>query len=442
MTELLSADSLISVFNKCRQANRIIIGYSGGVDSHVLLHVCAGIPLLKEKITAVYVHHGLQVEADAWAVHCATVASELAVDFKMLRVNALPDRGESPEEAARNARYSALKSLVNEADVLLVAQHREDQLETVLLQLFRGSGLKGLSGMPESMVFGKGQLLRPFLNVSKQVIDEYAVANGLKWITDPSNFSNDYDRNYLRNDILPLLKQRWSAIDKTVSRSSKHCASAQVLLSELANDLFNAVFNTADKTLSINQLQTLDISKQVLVIREWFQFLGLKMPSEAFVERLRTEVMLARQGGDPILAGRGYSIRRYRDNLFCLKNKEVDHIAETIWGAGLLSVKISKQQTLQISPAGQGISLEKWQQSIVTVRVRKGGEKLRLPNREGRHDLKDLFQEAGIPPWERDAIPLIYFDDELVAVGDLWVSADYYQDNSNSPCACLQLRKE
>ena len=133
MIELLSADSL-SVFQQCRQAPRIMIGYSGGVDSHVLLHVYTSLLEFKDKITAVYVHHGLQAEADAWAVHCKNITTELGVEFKVLRVNALPDQGESPEEAARNARYTALKALIDEDDVLLVAQHREDQLETVLLQ--------------------------------------------------------------------------------------------------------------------------------------------------------------------------------------------------------------------------------------------------------------------------------------------------------------------
>ena len=439
MSELLSADSLVSVFQQCRQAARIIIGYSGGVDSHVLLHVCAAMPEFKDKICAVYVHHGLQVEADLWAVHCEKIAAELQVGFKVLRVNASPESGESPEEAARNARYAALKTLIEENDVLLVAQHREDQLETVLLQLFRGGGLKGLSGMPEAMAFGKGQLLRPFLNVSKRAIDDYALENGLTWITDPSNFSNDYDRNFLRNDVLPLLKDRWPACDKTVSRSAKHCAHAQELLSEQAHEFFKTVFNIGDNTLLINQLEVLDVSKQALVIREWFEFLGYKMPSEAFVKRLRTEVMMARQDSDPILSGQGYVVRRYRDKLYCLEDKREEGVVETTWKSDEYSVKVSKYKALKVIQAESGIVLEQWQKSIVTVRARKGGEKLRLPSREGHHALKDLFQEAGIPPWERQSIPLVYLNDELAVVGDLWISADFYQANTGGICVCLQL---
>ena len=155
----------------------------------------------------------------------------LGVDFILLRVNAVASQGESPEEAARNARYTALKSLIGINDVLLVAQHRDDQLETVLLQLFRGSGLRGLSAMPEIMAFGQGLMLRPLLNVSKLAIDDYARAHALIWVDDPSNLSNEYDRNFLRNAVLPLLKQRWPACDKTVARSARHCADAQVVIS-------------------------------------------------------------------------------------------------------------------------------------------------------------------------------------------------------------------
>ena len=439
MLELLSADSLVSVFKQCEQAAHIIIGYSGGVDSHVLLHVCANHPAFKNKLTAVYVHHGLQTEADAWAEHCANITTQLGVEFKVLRVNASPAQGESPEEAARNARYSALKTLVAKDAVLLVAQHREDQLETVLLQLFRGSGLKGLSGMPEAITFSKGQLLRPFLNVSKQTIDSYAVENALTWITDPSNFSNDYDRNFLRNEVLPLLKQRWPACDKTVSRSAKHCAEAQTLISEQAHELFSQVYNVIDKTLSITQLISLDIAKQDLVIREWFKLLGYKMPSAAFVKRLRAEVVLARQDSDPILTGAGYTVRRYRDKLYCLTSDTPETIQKIVWPTGESSVNVSERQVLELVNANAGISFDQWQQSIVTVQARKGGEKLRLPNRTGRHALKDLFQEAGIPPWERELTPLIYLNEELVAVGDLWISADYYQVSSSYPCVKLKL---
>jgi tRNA(Ile)-lysidine synthase len=441
MTELLSLHSIESALNQCSNPEHIYIGYSGGVDSHVLLHLCASITTLKDKITAVYVHHGLQAEAESWAKHCEKTSESLGVDFIMLRVNAAASQGESPEEAARNARYTALKSLIGVNDVLLVAQHREDQLETVLLQLFRGSGLRGLSGMPEIMIFGQGKMLRPLLNVSKPAIDNYAQVHGLNWVDDPSNLSNDYDRNFLRNTVLPLLKQRWPACDKTVARSAGHCVDAQIVISALAEELFYRVFNVTDKTLCISRLQSYEIAQQQLVIREWLQALKLKMPAQAFVKRLQSEVLSAREDSDPVLSGQGYCVRRYRDKLYCLKQAAAETLQDSIWSAGQTSIKVSDHQTLSCVPSSAGICLEQWQDATIVVKARKGGEKIRLPGHKGHHALKKLFQETGIPPWERATIPLVYLDGKLAAVGDLWISADFYREKMQG-CISLSLKRE
>jgi len=421
------------------ERQRFYIAYSGGVDSHVLLHCCASITHLKDKLTAVYVHHGLQAEAESWAKHCEKTAKDLGVEFLTLRVNANAAPGESPEEAARNARYAALKSLIKADDALLLAQHREDQLETVLLQLFRGSGLRGLSGMPERMAFGAGVMLRPLLNTPKQAISDYAHAHQLSWVEDPSNQSNDYDRNFLRNAVVPLLKQRWSAIDKTVARSAKHCADAQVLVDEVADELFGAVFNPVDKTLSISRLAEHHSHPQQLIVRHWFRHRGLKMPAQAKVERILNEVVAAAGHRDPVLSGQGYSIRRYRDKLYCLTNLSGTEPQDRVWPAGQASIKITDDRTLSCESSSKGISRERWQDASVEVRFRRGGEKIRLPGREGHHSLKNLFQEAGIPPWERDVMPFIYLNDTLAAVGDLWISAAFYSEKTQD-CISLSLQ--
>ena len=436
MTELLSSHSIESALKQCNNPARVYIGYSGGVDSHVLLHLCTSITRLKDKITAVYVHHGLQAEAESWARHCKKTTESLGIDFILLRVNADARQGESPEEAARNARYNAFRSLIGVDDVLLIAQHREDQLETVLLQLFRGSGLRGLSAMPEIMAFGHGVMLRPFLNVSKLAIDDYAQAHALNWVDDPSNLSNDYDRNFLRNAVLPLLKQRWPACDKTVARSARHCADAQVVISAVAEELFLQVFNIADKTLCISQLKSYEITQQQLVIRTWFQVLNLKMPAQAFVERLQSEVLLAREDSDPVLSGQGYCVRRYRDKLYCLKKVSTEIVRDSVWPTGQASIRVSDHQILFCVVSSVGICREQWQSAAIVVKARHGGEKIRLPGRQGHHALKKLFQEAGIPPWEREAIPLVYLDGKLAAVGDLWISADFYSEKMQD---CIRL---
>jgi tRNA(Ile)-lysidine synthase len=298
-----------------RTLNRIFIGYSGGIDSHVLLHACAQIHEFKNQITAVYIHHGLQKEADDWAIHCEKTAEDLGVLFLQIRVNANPRCRESPEEAARNARYDAFKNLINENDVLLIAQHREDQLETVLLQIFRGSGLKGLAGMPEKMAFSKGHLLRPLLNIGKDAINAYALENQLVWIEDPSNQRTIYDRNFLRQDIIPKLKQRWQSLDKTVSRTATHCAEAEFLISNFTQTQFQTVLNE-DKSLDIAKLLVFSKIEQRLILREWFAFLHLKMPSQDFLQRIIDEVIFAGIDRHPILHKKGVTICRKKNTLF------------------------------------------------------------------------------------------------------------------------------
>ena len=441
MAELLSSLSIESALTQYHNPPHIYIGYSGGIDSHVLLHLCASMAHLKEKITAVYVHHGLQLEADAWAEHCKKTATDLGVDFKVIRVDAIAGQGESPEEVARNARYTALRTLIETDDLLLVAQHREDQLETVLLQLFRGSGLSGLSAMPAFINFGKGVLLRPLLDTPKIAVEDYAKQHALSWIEDPSNQNNNFNRNFLRNAIVPLLKQRWPACDKTVARSAGHCAEAQLLLSEQTKKLFLPIFNVLDETLSISKLIAYSLTQQRLVIREWFQMLNLKMPSQAFIERIQSDVISARPDSDPLLSGKGYCIRRYRDKLYCLKVGGAEKKVASIWPKMQTSFSFSAGQTLYFMTSSAGICYDKWQKSTVVVKVRSGGEKISLPGRKGHHDLKQLFQEAGIAPWERAGIPLIYIDDKLAVVGDLWISADFYSEKEQR-CISFFLRKE
>lgn len=419
--------------------SRIFIAYSGGIDSHVLLHLCASIDHLKNKITAVYINHSLQVEAESWGLHCKQACDNLDIKFLSLTTNAHATSGESPEEAARNARYAALKPLLAKGDLLLVAQHAEDQLETVLLQLFRGSGLKGLAGMPETMAFGEGRLMRPLLDIARAEIIHYAKSHGLRWIEDPSNQQTRYDRNFLRNDILPKLKQRWPSIAKTVSRSARHCGNAQDILDTLANDGLTEVMSTQTCSLSIKKLLCYSAAEQALIIRQWFQRQGLKMPSEVVVKRVLTQVVGARGDADPVLAAQGITIRRYRDLLFCLKSVGMKPDQVLIWPAHARTFEITEEVIYQIVASSSGIPLSYWEQTEIIVKFRSGSEVLQLPYRSGHHALKKLFQEAAIPPWERGLIPLVYLGGKLAAVGEHWISAEFYSDKQES---CIRIIRQ
>ena len=438
---MLTSDCVISVLP--HPVERIFIAYSGGVDSHVLLHLCCSIVGFKSKITAVYIHHGLQQEADQWALHCQSTAFALGVDFQCLKVNAKRKSGESLEEVARDARYHALKPLLAKNDVLLLAQHGDDQLETVLLQLFRGAGVQGLSGMPHSIPFGAGLMCRPFLNTPKQQIDTYARQHKLAWVEDSSNQDNKFDRNYLRNTILPRLKQRWPAVAKTVSRSARHCASSHLLNQQLARELLSSIAegDRANQTLNIPGLIELESHKQTLLIRQWFAEQQLRMPSEKVVEKVINEVCKAQRFANPEMRGKDYCLKRYRDTLYCLKSTVIDlELHDQIWFGRQMNLQLSDEQQLILSIADQGILKERWLSSLVEVRFRKGGEKIRLQGREGHHSLKKIYQELGVPPWERDGIPLIYLDGKLAVVVGVVVSADFFCEK-NSECYQLQLQK-
>jgi tRNA(Ile)-lysidine synthase len=422
---MLTPESVISALPSITE--RIFIAYSGGIDSHVLLHLSASIDEIKSKITAVYVHHGLQQEADAWEKHCQLVCLDLGVTYKCLKVNAQKAIGQSPEEAARDARYHVLKSLLAKNDVLLLAQHREDQMETVLLQLFRGAGVQGLSGMPLIINFGLGVMCRPLLDVSKQDVQNYAERNSLDWIEDPSNKSDTFDRNFLRNQILPKLKQRWPALDKTISRSARHCASNHSVMQDLVQALLANLFDATDNTININQLLELDINKQYLVLRQWFASQNLRMPSENKLKRILTEVITAKVCGNPEVRGTDYCIRKYRNKLYCLTSCLVDkELQEKNWPKEQKLLKLDDGKTLTITERTNGIAKKIWLEAQVTIKYRKGSEKIRLPGRKGHHTLKKLYQEKAIPPWLRHNIPLIYLNDELVAISDYWISADFY----------------
>ena len=434
---MLSTKDFISYFSS--DFDDIFIAYSGGVDSHVLLHLLSLDAAIRAKITAVYVHHGLQQEADAWAIHCKKTALDLGVTFKCLRVNAQKIARQSQEEVARNARYSTLKTLVKPKDVLLLAQHREDQLETVLLQLFRGAGVQGLSGMPVTCVFGKGKMYRPFLDVAKQAINDYAQYHHLQWVEDKSNQCDDFDRNFLRNQIVPQLKQKWPALDKTVSRSARHCAASQSLTDDIVTALFKQLYDNKDGTLKIALLLEQDMHKQQLLIRMWFKCKQLRMPSEVIVHRIIDEVAGANIDANPLVAGRDYCVRRYRNKLFCLPHTHsMIECVETEWED---RGKAHEKYQLTRVHSSKGIPKVVWDNATVLIKFRAGQEKIRLPYRTGHHSLKKLFQEKAIPPWQRPSIPLIYLNNRLAAVADLWISADFFCEDEQE-CYQIEWKRE
>lgn len=400
------------------------VAYSGGVDSHTLLHL---IVMLRQqqadiRITAIHIHHGLQAEADAWAEHCQTICSEIDVPLQIIHVNAHAKSGQSPEEVARISRYQAFKSLVKKNDILLTAQHQDDQAETVLLQLLRGSGLAGLAAMPIISPFGSAYLARPLLAFSQQALYDYATQYQLFWIEDLSNLDTHYDRNYLRQSILPLLRQRWPGFNKTLHRTSQHCADSQALLTELADELLVSAHNPVDNTVAISILAELTPSKQRLLLRAWIQQSGLRYPSTHTIERIITEVLPAKKDKVPIVNWSEGCIRRYRNTLYLSKPEPYFDCATKFNWDGEKPLLMSGNGSLAAVPTlNKGICAQQWKHQSITICFRTGGERGRIAHRTGQHSLKKLFQECSIPPWIRNRIPLVYLGDQLAAVPGLWI---------------------
>jgi len=404
------------------------VAYSGGLDSHVLLHALVQLrEQLGVDIGAVHVNHALQADADSWEEHCSKVCTDLEVSYESLRVDARAPRGESQEAAARDARYAALAAWLTAGEYLLTAQHQDDQAETLFLQLLRGSGVSGLAAMPLRSELGHGQLLRPLLGVTRRQLQAYAEENGLSWMEDPSNRDMAFDRNFLRARILPLLQERWPSASAVLARSAAHCAEASKLLVQLGEqDLANTRVGRKD-SLSLTRLLTLPPERQRNVLRHWIEQTTGAMPSTAVLARILNDVLLSRPDAEPCVRWSEHELRRYRGDLYLLKQRpEADTSQVLQWslpeplslpGAG--GVLNATRQT------GLGIRASAVE-SGVQVGWRRGGERCLPAGRGQHHSLKKLFQEQGIPPWERSRIPLIYIGDQLAAVAGLWVCEPFH----------------
>lgn len=405
---------------------RYVIAFSGGVDSTVLLHSLATTRAMHGKeLLAVHVNHHLHEESDSWEQHCATTAARYEVQFEAHSVTVPVDSGESIEAAARDARYAVFRSIVNEQDWLLSAHHEDDQAETLLLNLMRGSGPAGIAGIGVKQEFAGGYLVRPLLGVSGTEIVAYARQQSLDWIDDPSNLDTRFDRNYLRQNLMPQLADRWPGLATRLSRSAALAGEANELLQALAEvDLLG--LGSPDR-LRIRPLAELPAARQRNVIRHAIRLCGLIVPSAQVLGRVITEVLPAREDAQPLVQWQGGEIRRYRDHLYVLPGiaelqappaKHLLQGGEAVsLGAGLGELQLRASAGIGINPKILAEGLE--------IRFRDGGEEICPIGHECTHKLKKLLQQSAVVPWMRDRIPLLYAQNELVAVGDLWIAAAY-----------------
>jgi len=425
----LSAENLAQQLNQLAEQYKIktwCLAYSGGIDSQVLLHL---LHLTKLNVIAVYIDHGLQTESSAWAKHCEQQCKQLEIPFQCIQVNASPEKRQSPEAAARTARYAALKKIVLDGVCLLTAQHQDDQAETVLLQLLRGGGAAGLAAMPEINSFSKGWHCRPLLETTQQAIKNYANQNQLKWVEDPSNQQQQYDRNYLRHTVIPAIQQRWTSMNKTLTVFAQQQAENSNLLDALAEIDLRSVLQS-DNSLDILRLTELDNARLRNTLRFWIKSFHGPMPSRAVLQQIVQQIFNPSHDTHALISWADVEVRRYKDSLYLLN--KISHDASQVieWdGTGSLYVpSLDKHIQFEQRPStkAQSFVLKAEVLSLpLIVRFRQGGERIRPAGRSGRHDLKSLFQEAAVPPWQRDRIPLLYTGEVLIAVTGYWLADEF-----------------
>lgn len=424
-----------TTLGKNNPIKRILVAYSGGLDSHVLLHLLASINSDEFELRAIYINHGLQSEAVEWANHCNNICQDLAVPYTCVELNLSIAKGESVEEVARKARYESIHKNLLKDEILVTAHHQNDQAETLLLQLFRGAGVQGLASMPVVGEFRSENRthfhIRPLLSASRTSLELYAQQHHLKHIEDPSNKDTTFDRNFLRQDIMPLLRERWLGLDKTISRAASIQAETKSLLDELASDLLpdvlsNSVYNYSIKASNKLSLAPIDIlalrehslPKQRLLLRYWITQQGFMSPSDTKLTHVFSNLIEAADDKQPLLKWSGVELRRYQQHLYIMSSLTAHDESQIIfWNTDqpleIPSLALIIDPTEIDSSKGDSYGINDDQD--ITVRFRQGGEKIEIAER-GNISLKNLLQEHKVPPWMRSRLPLIYQEDKLIKI--------------------------
>lgn len=405
----------------------LIVAYSGGLDSHVLLHALAR--LRREEggwtMRAVHVDHGLQPASAAWAEHCRAVCAALGVPCLVERLVVRRARGESTESAARRMRYAALARHLGPGEVLLSAHHRDDQAETVLLQLLRGAGPHGLAAMPSVAFFGAGRHARPLLAFRRRALAAYAQQEGLRWIEDASNVDLGIARNFIRHRVLPLLEAHRPGVVEALARVAANAAEAAALLDGIAET--DLALCESGPALKVARLNALPLPRRRNLLRYWVRRRGFRAPPAAILEQMLDQFGRETRSGLAVIRWPGGEVRRCRGEITVHAPEPAppDPRLDLPWvpTAPLDIPGIGRLRAVAVS--GEGLSQARLANKALRVRLRRGGEACLLPGRVHRHKLKKLLQQRGLSPWERRRLPLVYADEELAAVGDLWVCEPY-----------------
>lgn len=401
---------------KLAEGATVWAAFSGGLDSTVLLHRLkhAGLPL-----KALHVNHQLQAQSGRWAEHCRALCAQIGVPIYVMDVKVDAKDPGGPEAAARAARYAAFLSVMKPGDCLATAHHQDDQAETVMLRLMRGSGVAGLAAMRTLSALPPGMLWRPLLHESRAELKNYAQQYGLSWVEDPHNFDPRYARSFLRGEIFPRLLQRWPQAIEQMARTADHCAGAVELLDDLAAADFKRCVIPAKSGiqfsgLSVRKLLLQPRPRRNNLVRYWASKGGFELPPFDALQRFEKEVLRARPDAAPQLAWGETELRRFRDSLYLMKRLPPPPRNLTLEWDG--------RANLTLPPGCGELQLQSAAKSELPLRVvfARGGERLKPAGSRFTRTLRNLFQEEAVPPWVRERMPLLELDGELAGIADRW----------------------
>ena len=403
--------ALIAQLASLQTADRLVVGFSGGADSHSLLHALVELSRREDlpPVIALHVNHGLHEDANAWTTHCAAVASDLGVEFHERVVSV--DAGASPEAQARDARYTVFESFLDAGDVLLLGHHLDDQVETVLFRLIRGAGPSGLAGIPEQRPLGRGLLVRPLLAITRAQIEDYAVFHELSFLNDSSNVDTRYDRNFLRHKVLPLIESRWPGYRSGFARSaalSRELAASQPIDSQTEYTRFGGPYLPID----VHDAKSLHRT-----LHGWLRELNAPLPEFVALEEFARQCMQAQGDKLPELRVGGYLLQRWRQGIH-LYPRDIDRdfnisceVGDALSGAwGCLA--------WQAADMGLSTGIP------IQVRAPRPGDAVSLGHRP-RRSVGQWLQESGVPPYLRGCYPLVNAGDEIIAIPDVGLTSDH-----------------
>jgi tRNA(Ile)-lysidine synthase len=412
---------------RARPGAHVTVGLSGGADSMALLHALAlAARAFPVSLRAVHVHHGISPNADRWAAFCERQCAALGVPFELHRVDISPHRHLGLEGAAREARWRVFRAAAPE--YLALAHHRDDQAETVLLQMLRGAGVKGMAAMPAFME-GFGQagrpiVIRPFLELGRDALRAWAHGRGIEWIEDESNGDRDRLRNFLRLEVIPRLDAEVPAASAVLARSAGHLGEAAGLLDELGREDLERIAEGDE--LDIAGLRALGAPRARNALRVWCAQAGAPVPSARRLEELMRQMSAARGDANICLQVAGWTFRRYRGLLYLEPpGASPGDGWSARWSGDNRMLLLELGGTLHFRPQeGRGLDVGLLRSGEVMVRLRRGGESMRTAAGGHHRSLRNLFQETGMPPWRRERLPLVFLDGKLAAVPGLGEHAD------------------